>query len=168
MSHVQDARAIAEKLTGKVRTSDDVMSETTLRLYKAVGRNRFKTMVLAEVQKLNELGHTVGVETWKRGMEDDTRKSMDATKRDLYTTLCNDLFTQHVRGNISPEELAAITTTRRHMGELQWDGVEDPQIVAVREYLQAVISGNAPEEMPEAVVEWVGPVPVRKRRRNRR
>jgi hypothetical protein len=155
MDDINDARSIAEKLTGKSRPSDDKISATTKRLYKR-GRDQFRDLVLAEVERLHNNNYVVGVETWKRGLEIEKRKEFEATKRALYRDMQKELYENAVKEEISPEELACITLQERDKNVLKWNG--DTQMTAVRLFVIETIEkmwGHG-EPIPEAVLDWVG------------
>ena len=155
MDDINDARSIAEKLTGKSKPSDDRISEVTKRLYKR-GREQFRDLVLTEVERLHNDNHDVGVETWKRGFEIEKRKEFETTKRALYKDMQRELYENAVKEEISPEELACITLQERDKNVLRWDG--DEQMIAVRLFVIETIEKMwvDGEHIPEAVLEWVG------------
>jgi hypothetical protein len=145
----KDARAIAEKLTGKSRPRDDEISEKTLRLYKK-DSNSFKTLVLTEVEKLHDEGKVTGVETWKRGLDQEERTTFDRTKRAKYNEMLKELYEEEIKEKISPEGLACITLQDKYKGQLNWD--DDNELENVRTYLQRVIESGA--NVPESVINW--------------
>ncbi len=149
MDDFNDARSIAEKLTGKSRPKDNEISETTLRLYKR-GREQFKNLVLAEVEKLQET-HMVGVETWRGGLDAEKRREFDSKKKVKYQEMQKQLYTETVKEQITPEELACITLIDKHKRHLEWD--EPNELEEVREFFQNVVENM--DDVPETVMNWV-------------
>ena len=149
MDDFDDARSIAEKLTGKSRSKDDEISETTLRLYKR-GREQFKELVLAEVEKLQET-HMVGVETWRHGLDAEKRRDFDSKKKIKYQEMQKQLYEDAVKEQITPEELACITLIDKHKRHLEWD--EPNELEEVRKFFQDVIEDI--DDVPEVVMNWV-------------